>query len=142
MSAIEKLTAANEAETRAIGASLAHRLKAGDVVLLDGPLGAGKTTLVRGLLEELGVGEPVRSPTFNLIQTFPTQPSVMHADLYRVKSYEGIGIEEYLDSHLCLIEWPDRARGLIDEDLAWKVHIDFQGDGRVIRIEAPLKTTG
>src|SRR3569832_478619 len=99
--------------TRAIGGSLKGRLTGGDVVLLDGPLGAGKTTLVRGFLEALGITHGVRSPTFNLIQTFETDPPVMHADLYRVASYQGIGLEEYLASHVCFIEWPDRAYGLL-----------------------------
>jgi tRNA threonylcarbamoyladenosine biosynthesis protein TsaE len=112
-------------------------LGVGDIVLLDGPLGAGKTTLVRGLLEELGYDKEVRSPTFNLVQVFETQPPVMHADLYRVKSYAGIGIEDYLDTHLCLIEWPDRAAGLVDFESAWRVEIDFEGDGRVIRVRPP-----
>jgi len=129
--------AASEAETRLVGASLARELSVGDVVLLDGPLGAGKTTLVRGLLEELGFSDPVRSPTFNLIQTFQTQPPVMHADLYRVASYQGIGIEDYLDTHVCLIEWPDRAVGLIDPALAWRVEIGFEGEGRSITVWRP-----
>src|SRR5437016_3390588 len=129
--------AANEMETRAVGGSLAHRLSIGDVLLLDGPLGAGKTTLVRGLLEELGYDKIVRSPTFNLIQTFDTNPPVMHADLYRVKSYEGIGLEDYLETRLCLIEWPDRAVGFVDPASAWQIHIDFLDEGRTIRITPP-----
>jgi tRNA threonylcarbamoyladenosine biosynthesis protein TsaE len=129
--------AASAAETRALGAMLSLRLAEGDVVLLDGPLGAGKTTLVRGLVEALGFNGPVRSPTFNLIQTFDTKPPIMHADLYRVGSYVGIGLEEYLDSHLCLIEWPDRATGLVDAESCWQVHLDFQGDGRSIKIQPP-----
>lgn len=67
MPAPETHFAANEAETRLLGASLRARLVPGDIVFLDGPLGAGKTTLVRGYLESLGYDEPVRSPTFNLI---------------------------------------------------------------------------
>ena len=108
--------------------------------MLDGPLGAGKTTIVRGLVEALGVQEPVRSPTFNLIQTFDTQPPIMHADLYRVSSHQGVGIEEYLDSHLCLIEWPDRAIGLLDPDTAWQIHVDFKDDGRMISLRPPRPT--
>ncbi len=129
--------AENEAATRNVGASLAKRLAAGEVVLLDGPLGAGKTTLVRGVLEELGYDHIVRSPTFNLIQTFDTAPPVMHADLYRVQSYQGIGLEEYLADHLCLIEWPDRADGLIDPNHCWRIHVDFENDGRSISIRPP-----
>lgn len=126
-----------EEEMRALGAGLSRRLTAGDVVLLDGELGAGKTTLVRGLVEALGYHQAVRSPTFNLVQTFPTHPPVMHADLYRVASYEGIGLEDYLDSHLCLIEWPDRAERLFDQERCWRVGIDFTQGGRRVRIEAP-----
>jgi tRNA threonylcarbamoyladenosine biosynthesis protein TsaE len=127
----------DEAAMRAFGASLGRRLSAGDTVLLFGELGAGKTTLVRGLLEGLGYGGPVRSPTFNLVQTFETAPPVMHADLYRVGSYSGIGLEDYLETHLCLIEWPDRAAGLVDFDLCWRVGIEFDGSGRTVTVLEP-----
>lgn len=126
----------DEAETRAVGAELAGILGAGDLVLLKGELGAGKTTLVRGLLEALGWDEPVRSPTYNIIQVFDTKPSVMHADLYRLQSVSGLGLEDYLESHLCLIEWPDRASELKDER-AWIVTIEpFEG-GRRVTIKSP-----
>ena len=127
----------DEAATRALGAELAKKLKPGDVVLLSGELGAGKTTLVRGLVEALGHVGPVRSPTFNLIQTFATNPPVMHADLYRVKSYQGIGVEDYLSTHVCLIEWPDRAEGLIDFDDCWRVAIEFAEIGREATVVQP-----
>jgi tRNA threonylcarbamoyl adenosine modification protein YjeE len=135
----EQHFAKDEAATRAIGAGLSRKLRKGDVVLLDGPLGAGKTTFVRGLVEALHFDGPVRSPTFNLIQTFDTKPPVMHADLYRVSSHEGIGLEEYLDSHLCLIEWPDRASGLVDPTTAWHIHIDFADSGRAITVNPPCR---
>lgn len=135
----EEHYAENETATKAIGAALSTQLEAGDVMLLDGPLGAGKTTLVRGFMEGLGITQGVRSPTFNLIQTFPTDPPVMHADLYRVKSYQGIGIEEYLDSHVCLIEWPDRAEGLVDPKDAWHVSIRFSDSSRWIVVAPPTR---
>ena len=127
----------DEAATRALGAELSKRLKEGDTVLLSGELGAGKTTLVRGLLEALGNDGPVRSPTYNLIQTFDTVPPVMHADLYRVASHKGIGIEDYLDTHLCLIEWPEHAVGLVPEASAWRVHIAFAATGRAATVTPP-----
>jgi tRNA threonylcarbamoyladenosine biosynthesis protein TsaE len=105
--------------------------------MLEGSLGAGKTTFVRGLLESLGVTAPVRSPTFNLIQTFDTNPPVMHADLYRVSSHEGIGLEDYLETHLCLIEWPDRAKSLVQAEDSWWVHINTEGHGRRITVAPP-----
>jgi tRNA threonylcarbamoyladenosine biosynthesis protein TsaE len=129
----------DEAATRALGAQLARKLKAGDVVLLSGELGAGKTTLVRGLVEDLGHTGAVRSPTFNLIQTFDTNPPVMHADLYRVKSYRGIGLEDYLSTHVCLIEWPDRAIGLIDFEDCWRVELSFAPTGRDAIVTPPQK---
>lgn len=133
----ERYDLADEAATRALGAALSKRLHAGEVVMLSGELGAGKTTLVRGLLEALGHVGPVRSPTFNLVQTFDTDPPVMHADLYRVKSHRGIGIEDYLTSHLCLIEWPDRAFGLVPEGTAWVVELKFSGTGRAATVTPP-----
>jgi len=127
----------SDAETQAVGAQLAGELRAGDLVWLEGPLGAGKTTLVRGLLLALGVEGPVRSPTFNLLQTFDTVPPVVHADLYRVAGYQGIGLEDYLESHLVLIEWPDRAIGLAPIEEVWQVSIQFEGQGRRITVVRP-----
>jgi tRNA threonylcarbamoyladenosine biosynthesis protein TsaE len=124
----------DEAATRALGADLARRLKPGDVVRLEGPLGAGKTTLVRGLLEALGHRGPVRSPTFNLLQAFDTKPPVLHADLYRVASAEGTGLEDYLDTHIVLVEWPDR---LPEDEDHWRVAISFKDEGRLARIDQP-----
>ena len=123
----------DEAATRALGASLAEKLKRGDLVLLEGPLGAGKTTFVRGILEGLGYEGPVRSPTFNLLQTFETEPPVVHVDLYRVPSTEGIGLDDYMATHLCLLEWPDRAPELA-ESKATRVTIAFEAEGRRVRI--------
>jgi len=54
----------------------------------------------------------------------------MHADLYRVKSYRGIGLEDYLETHVCLIEWPDRAVGLVEPLRCWRLSIGFEGAGR------------
>ncbi len=124
-------------ETQALAAKLARDLKAGDWVLLEGELGSGKTTFVRGLLEGLGWTEPVRSPTFNLIADYPTDPPVMHADLYRLASAEGIGLEDYLDSHLCLIEWPDRLHGMLEERQCWRISLSVTPQGRSIKISRP-----
>jgi tRNA threonylcarbamoyladenosine biosynthesis protein TsaE len=132
-------TADTEEETRAVGAELAGELGAGDVVFLEGPLGAGKTTLVRGLLEALGHDGPVRSPTFALVQTFDTRPPVLHSDLYRLSGWQGIGIEDYLETHVCLIEWADRAAGLVPGEEAWRVRIDLRGPRRIINIEPPAR---
>lgn len=127
----------DEAATRRLAAELAHQLRAGDVVLLEGPLGAGKTTFVKGVLETLGHTGVVRSPTFNLLQVFDTTPPVLHVDLYRVPTAVGLGIEEYLDTHLCLIEWPDRLQGFLDPARCTRVTIAFEGEGRRVLVEPP-----
>ena len=128
-----KRTLAIESETVAFGMSLSRQLGVGDVVLLSGPLGAGKTTLVRGMLRGLGWKGAVRSPTYNLIHTYPTDPPVMHADLYRVADASGLGLEEFLDTHLCVIEWPDRLHGSLDKRTrVTKLEIQFAADGRTV----------
>ena len=102
----------DEAATRAAGASLAALLRAGDVVTLAGDLGAGKTTLVRGLLEGLGHEGEVPSPSFAIVQPYEElEPPVWHADLYRVDDYSELpelGLDSLGDSVL-LVEWPERA---------------------------------
>lgn len=128
---------ADEAATRHFGASLVDRLGAGDVVFLSGELGAGKTTLVRGLMEALGFLGEVRSPTYNLVQIYETEPPVVHADLYRVASAAGLGLEDFEYSHLILIEWPDRAGGLFPAEEAWRIDLVFSGSGRVVSVRRP-----
>jgi tRNA threonylcarbamoyl adenosine modification protein YjeE len=130
---------ANEAATREFAAGFAANLKEGDLVLLHGPLGAGKTTFVRGVLESLGWEGAVRSPTFNLLQTFETRPPVLHADLYRVASAAGLGIEEYLPTHLCLVEWAERAPEFMNL-ATMQVRIDFHESGRIISIDSAHDT--
>lgn len=122
---------------RRLGASLARRLMPGDVLLLEGPLGAGKTTLIRGLLEELGVSEPVRSPTFNLLHLYPTNPPFAHVDLYRVATWEGIGLEDLADTHVVAIEWGSRAGGFADPTTSWLIAIEPEANGRRVTVSAP-----
>lgn len=105
--------------TEAAGARLATALRGqGGVVLLRGALGAGKTTLVRGLLRALGVTGAVRSPTYTLVEPYDTADTrVLHVDLYRLADateIEGLGIREALDGGtLLLVEWPERAPGAL-----------------------------
>ena len=104
----------DEAATAALGAAIARGLKAGDAVLLEGELGAGKTTLARGILRALGVSEYVPSPSFTLVQAYETPGlTVRHFDLYRVtkaNELNELGIDDALADGAVLIEWPERAR--------------------------------
>ncbi len=127
----------DEAAMMRVGAQMMASLGRGDVVLLTGPLGAGKTTLVRGAVRAAGHQGGVRSPTFNLLQVFDTAPPILHADLYRLESWEGIGLEDYLADYVCFIEWAERAGGLLPANLAWHVSIEFRDSGRVVSINAP-----
>jgi tRNA threonylcarbamoyladenosine biosynthesis protein TsaE len=102
----------DEAATLAMGAKLAGLLKAGDVITMTGDLGAGKTTLVRGLLHALGHDGEVPSPSFAIVQPYEDlDPPVWHADLYRVESASELaelGLDSLADSVL-VVEWPERA---------------------------------
>lgn len=124
----------SEAEMLGVGAALAAVLRAGDVVKLSGGLGAGKTTLARGLLSALGLAEEAPSPTFAIVQPYaPPEVSlaVAHVDLYRLddaEEVEELGLEEYLADGALLIEWPERMGGRMWPD-ALLVHIDFHAEG-------------
>jgi tRNA threonylcarbamoyladenosine biosynthesis protein TsaE len=105
---VEILTKSAE-ETRAAGRRLAAALKPGDVIELSGPLGAGKTELVRGLAEGLGGEVEVSSPTFTIVNAYPTGVPLYHIDLYRVHDQaelNGLGLEEYLyGDGVAAVEW-------------------------------------
>lgn len=101
----------SEAETEAVGRALAPALVAGQVVLLSGPLGAGKTAFARGLADGLGCDtRAVSSPTFTLIQEYPGRPSLQHVDLYRLapEEVDDLALEELLDGAVMAVEWPER----------------------------------
>ena len=135
------------AATEAVARRLASRLRAGDVLLLEGPLGAGKTALARGVIGALrdAVGLPaeeVPSPTFTLVQTYDTGAfETWHADLYRLTDpaeLAEIGLEEAFRDALCLIEWPDRLGAEAPPDAARITLSPLAGsDGRRIALTAP-----
>ncbi len=128
----------NEMQTAALAASLAANCRAGDCILLHGDLGAGKTAFARGFIGALCDGSPeVVSPTFTLAQSYPARGglTLWHFDLYRLKDSreaEQIGLDDALQSGLCLIEWPEIARGQLP-DTALEVHLEYgQGEGERI----------
>lgn len=133
---LEVLTTSEE-ETEAAGERLADSLRAGDVVLLYGDLGAGKTAFVRGLARGLGApGDEVSSPTFTLIQEYAGRVTLYHVDLYRLESreVEDLGLEELvLADGVVAIEWADRWAGRPDDVVEVRID-DAGGDQRKIVI--------
>lgn len=112
MTGPHELILPDDAATTRLGQALAPRLRAGDAVLLYGPLGMGKSTLARGLIRALTqADEDVPSPTFTLVQFYEAEPPVAHFDLYRLSAPEEaleIGLDEALDDGCAVIEWPER----------------------------------
>ena len=117
---------------------LGERLRAGDVVLLTGELGAGKTTFVRGVAHGAGSQAPVASPTFQLVRLYPGRLQLAHVDLYRVENsaeLADLGLEELAEQGAVVVEWGDR---LEVEDAAL-IHIEhLGGDRRLIRTKRDL----
>jgi tRNA threonylcarbamoyladenosine biosynthesis protein TsaE len=114
-----RLWSADETTTRAIGAAVAGLLDPGDVVGLAGDLGAGKTRLVQGAADALGVQGPVLSPTFMLVREYDGDPPVHHADAYRLSGpleLEDLGLEDVLSPDaVVFVEWADRVAAALPE---------------------------
>lgn len=121
------ITSINELETRQIGHKLADLLPNGTVVLLHGDLGAGKTTLVRGVAEALGITEKITSPTFNIMKLYLKGKKVLvHIDAYRLEDNNAdIGLEEFIGTErgLTFIEWPNYIKDMIpDNHVSINIH--------------------
>jgi len=102
-----KSSSASSAETERLGAVLAERLRPGDVVLVSGELGSGKTTFVRGACRALGVVDPVTSPTFTIGHVYEAPVEVAHLDLYRLKELDPAILEDYATAdRITFVEWP------------------------------------
>lgn len=135
------------ADTEAFGAKLSAAVRPGDVITLSGPLGAGKTSIARGLLAALGLAEEAPSPTFAIVQPYAppeTRLPVIHVDLYRIddpREIDELGLDEAQGDSVLLIEWPERAPGRWPEALA--LSLDFAPDGgRVLTVEVPKSWEG
>lgn len=132
-----------------LGTELGRRLGRGDIVALHGPLGAGKTTLVKGIARSLLIEEPVTSPSFTLIAEYDGcregLPIILyHVDLYRLnhpQEIEDLGLEEILGaSGICVIEWAEKAAEFLP-DSAIQVEIALlNGENRSVEIEEPAET--
>jgi tRNA threonylcarbamoyladenosine biosynthesis protein TsaE len=122
---------AGESATRELGSRLAAQLRRGDVVTLSGPLGVGKTALVRAVIAALGHPGEVPSPTFAIVQPYEElDPPVWHVDLYRLEDkgeLDELGLDSVRDAVL-LVEWPERV-GETSWPEALRLRLDFAEDG-------------
>jgi len=124
----------DEAQMRQLGAELIAACDSGGIIALRGNLGSGKTTLVRGALESLGVTSGIRSPTYTLIEYYEfDQLCIAHLDLYRLaeaEELEYLGYRDYLNSTtVCFIEWPERAKGYLT-GIGLEIEIEYDIAGR------------
>lgn len=134
---------ADESATVALGRAIGKALKDrpdGFTVFLEGDLGAGKTTLCRGLLHSFGHSGAVKSPTYTLVEDYELDDRhIHHFDLYRLgdpEELEYMGIRDYFGpGHICVLEWPERGRGILPEaDL--RVKVTVSGSGRQAQLSA------
>ena len=125
-----ELELASEEETARLGRAIADLVEIGTVIGLAGPLGAGKTRLVRAIAEALGVDpDAISSPTFVLIQEYDGRLPVYHFDTYRLPSpaaFEDLGPADYWDAGVSLVEWADRVAGLLPEE-RWTIALEPTG---------------
>jgi tRNA threonylcarbamoyladenosine biosynthesis protein TsaE len=129
---MESLETRSAAETEAVGARIAERLEPGDVVVVSGEVGAGKTTLIRGACRALGIEGPVTSPTFTIGQRYGGgRLPISHLDLYRLESLEAEDpalLDDYLDpSGVAFVEWPALAEPRLQRK-ALEVRLRHAGD--------------
>jgi tRNA threonylcarbamoyladenosine biosynthesis protein TsaE len=137
-----ELRIATDAAMRDLGRELAARLRAGDLVILTGPLGAGKTTLVQGIGEGLGVRGPVTSPTFVIARAHPaltgSGPSLVHADAYRLGSIgevDDLDLDADMASAVTVVEWGEGlAEGLAADRLEVRIEPHPDSETRTVRL--------
>lgn len=119
------------------GAKVMSQLSAGQVICLTGDLGAGKTTLARGMIQSVLGAIDVPSPTYTLVQTYECPDfELWHCDMYRLEKPEDgyeLGLIDAFDEAVCLVEWPDKLGSLIPED-ALHIDIAFEGEGRKLTL--------
>ncbi len=128
------LSLPSEAETAALGVRLAALARPGDCILLDGPIGAGKSHLARAFIRaRLGFNEDVPSPTFTLVQVYEADGTeIWHADLYRLSHPDEVwelGLDDAFGKAICLIEWPDRLGDHPPPQALW-LRLEQAGEGR------------
>ena len=122
-----------------LGGASASYCKAGDIIYLTGELGAGKTTLIRGFLWELGYKGFVKSPSYTLVEVYKLKAfDVVHVDLYRLidtEEYWNLGLSDYLkEDSILLIEWPEKAEKFLPPPI-FRIYIGIEADKRFVNFE-------
>jgi tRNA threonylcarbamoyladenosine biosynthesis protein TsaE len=136
-----KLSSSSPEETRAIGGRIGAALASGAIVLLRGPLGAGKTVLARGIADALGVEDEIISPTYTIVADYPGRIALNHVDLYRVEGgtqIANLGLDDFLDGPgVTVVEWGEKLEPTLGRE-AVRVTITLEaGGGRTIVVEGP-----
>jgi tRNA threonylcarbamoyladenosine biosynthesis protein TsaE len=139
MTIMTLLTATDAHRTEAIAEALGAHLVIGDVVVLTGDLGAGKTTFTKGLARALGVTQRVTSPTFTIVQEYDGRVPVAHVDVYRLQRIQELhdfGFEEMLDDRVTIVEWGEAIEPLLPRDRVDVriAMVDDDDDRRIIEI--------
>ena len=144
---MKKIITASDTATKQFGKQFTARLQGGDIVCLYGELGAGKTTLVKGIAEGLGIKEEITSPTFTLMNIYKilnlksTILNLVHIDTYRLKDEKElleIGVEDYLGQPemVTVVEWPEKIKNLLKNKTVINIYLDHgSGDERSITVE-------
>ena len=132
---MQEIICENEIQTKLFATNLAEKLGRGDVLVLSGELGAGKTKFVEGILNHFGLQDEISSPTFTIVNEYHNeQIDIFHFDLYRlgdVYEFENIGGEEYFEKGICIFEWGELIEDILPEDY---IKITFDKDDEDIDI--------
>jgi tRNA threonylcarbamoyladenosine biosynthesis protein TsaE len=135
----------NRRATKLLGRAIRRELSPGDLVVLSGPLGAGKTFLVRSICRALGLDEevPVTSPTFTLVHEYPTTPPIVHVDLYRLKFVEDVEalglVEQRSEGKALLVEWGEPFITVLGGDA---LVVELQVEPRLARLRSTGSVSG
>lgn len=118
----------SEEDTKQFAKKLASKLKIGDIIVLSGELGSGKTKFTEGILEYFNLADEISSPTFTIVNEYNSNPPVFHFDVYRLEDEDeflAIGGEEYFEKGICIIEWGEMIEDLLPQNY---IKISFSKD--------------
>ena len=134
-----RIVSENEDRTLALGRALGSEIRDGDVVLLHGEMGAGKTCMARGIAVGAECEVSARSPTFIILAEYPGRVRIFHCDLYRIAGAADVydlALDETLDRGALVVEWPENAEGVLPDDaLEVRIELDSEADNRAISME-------